>query len=120
MEHEDFLMDINLLLIQIDELSARVHTLYETWRSRLAHPSNQPAAEVVQLVLEQEQPEPAPKRKPNKLVNPRHYWTPEEDALIIALRARGCTFPEIVQALKVDVTAGAVGNRHLSLQGGQS
>jgi len=120
MEHEDFLMDINLLLIQIDELSAQVHTLYETWRSRLAHPSNQPAAEVVQLEFEQEQPQQEPKRKPNKLFNPRHYWTSEEDALIIALRSRGCTFPEIVQALKVDVTAGSVSNRHLRLKGGQS
>ena len=117
MEHEDFIMDINLLLIQIDELSARVHILCETFSSRLMHPSNQPATEVVQLVLEEETG-PTPKRKPNKLFNPRHYWTSEEDALIIALRARGCTFPEIVQALKVDVTAGSVSNRHLRLKGG--
>jgi len=115
---QEFLMDINLLLIQIEQLNARVHQLCETYRSRLAHPSNT-AGEVLQLVLEEET-EQAPKRKPNKLTKPRHYWTEEEDALVVALVARGCKYSEIAQALKIDVTASAVGNRYLAIKGGQS
>jgi hypothetical protein len=110
MEHEDFLMDINLLLIQIDELSARVHTLYETWRSRLAHPSNQPAAEVVQLVLEEQTP-PAPKRA----YNGQHKWNPEDDQLLISLRNRGATFGHIAGLLNCGVTEGSVRHRYNKL-----
>jgi hypothetical protein len=110
MEHEDFLMDVNLLLIQIDELSARVHTLYETWRSRLAHPSNQPAAEVVQLVLE-EQTAPARKRT----YNGRHYWTAEDDQLLVSLRDRGTEFSRIAELLNCGVTDKAAANRYRRL-----
>jgi hypothetical protein len=110
MEHEDFTMDINLLLIQVDQLCAQVHTLYETWRSRFAHPSNQPAAEVVQLVLEEHTP-PAPKRK----YNGRHIWTQEEDQLLVSLRRRGMSFQTIADLLGQNLTEAGAKSRHYRL-----
>jgi hypothetical protein len=107
MEHEDFLMDVNLLLIQIDELSARVHTLYETWRSRLAHPSNQPAAEVVQLVLEEQTP-----RALKRQTAPRHRWSAEDDELLIKMRSRGADYATIAQVLDCGLTRAAAKSRY--------
>jgi DNA-binding NarL/FixJ family response regulator len=112
---QEFLMDINLLLIQIEQLNARVHQLCETYGPRLAHPANA-SGEVLQLVLEEETQQ-APKRKRTK---PNHRWTPEEDAIVLALVGRGCKYAEIAQALKLDVSASAVGNRYLAIKGGQS
>jgi hypothetical protein len=119
---QEFLMDINLLLIQIEQLNGRVHQLCESYRSRLAHPSN--TEEIYGGTLFQppffhvvEETEQVPKRK---RIKPNHRWTREEDAIVLALVGRGCKYAEIAQALKLDVSASAVGNRYLAIKGGQS
>ena len=103
---QEFLMDINLLLIQIEQLNGRVHQLCETYRSRLADTSNT-ADDVLQLVLE-EQITQSPKRQSAR----RHRWTTEDDELLVKMRSRGADYETIVQVLDCGLTKAAAKSRH--------
>ncbi len=86
---QEFLMDINLLLMQIEQLDARVHQLCETYRSRLAHPSNT-AGEVLQLVLEEEKSQAAKRTATSRdqAPNIRKSWSIEDNELLVKLNER--------------------------------
>jgi hypothetical protein len=61
-----------------------------------------------------------PAKRSPKLVNPRHFYNADEDAIIIALVNRGCKYDEIRQVLKIQVTSSAIGNRYRYLTGQKS
>ena len=86
---QEFLMDINLLLIQFEQGIARLHQLGETYGPRLAQPAYT-VGEMLPLVLEDEKCH-APKRTAtsrDQYRNTRKKWSEEDNQLLINLHER--------------------------------